>query len=415
MSLAVVSWVGACGDDIEIEQGQFGDDEIGTQFFDYDFGPGPLEGTECLTNGKEGAYGYVAQCGGFFAMYIEWIYDGGNHNIFVPTQDSALFGDGYEPYDDPKVMACCAPYDQEKPLDEQQQFILSCQADARQQACRSMALALEKYIDETLSGAHADAMEEVKSFLDDQSGCMSAFAEGYPGNNLVQFSHTWTLPEEASSDPDLAIVEFTLSVQIFDVFQPEDPSTCESMHENGATFFEEQLPPYGSSHAMTLVDGGATLVGPTMAGYGFPQSGVFSSYMEGCQGSGCSSLELSIDPGGGLAVHEMRLALNEDITITSGLHSMKIIDPHLELYGPALGGWRVADGERSYSIGRGADFLVVGETDTGTVVLHAKGATPMTMTHVDDEWFLDTFRVQTIDGTPDTWTLVVQPTEWLSN
>ncbi|MCA9697588.1 MAG: hypothetical protein KC431_08690, partial [Myxococcales bacterium] len=131
----------ACGETIDPDPGTLdtGGDDADTEVQP---DPGPLAQGECVTEPVAGVTGSLHQCNGLFLANIGFTYDDQDLALYVPSSKITRFGQGYEPYEQPKVMACCGLYDPDSELIDQPALAENCFIDFRQQVCMSIAINL---------------------------------------------------------------------------------------------------------------------------------------------------------------------------------------------------------------------------------------------------------------------------------
>ncbi|MCA9701221.1 MAG: hypothetical protein KC431_27110, partial [Myxococcales bacterium] len=83
--------------------------------------------------------GILHQCNGLFVANIGFTFKGNDLALYVPSINVTKFGHGYEPYEQPKVMACCGLHNTLLDLADQPAIAENCFVDFRQQACMSIA------------------------------------------------------------------------------------------------------------------------------------------------------------------------------------------------------------------------------------------------------------------------------------
>ncbi|EDM75091.1 hypothetical protein PPSIR1_00355 [Plesiocystis pacifica SIR-1] len=410
-----------CSDDVDPATGNFPNsgDEIGdTGFSPYDLGPGPLMGQECLTSIKPGAYGYKAQCEGLFLTSLAWTHNGIPQFFTIPSDGGGGFGNDYESYEDAKVMACCAPYDNDETLAEQPHFAHNCMMDARQLACSSMASALGHFIGSNdLPNDEEQALENLRGYLSSESGqteCIDRMGEGHDEMSPMVVSSEWLMDPGLWGVQSVETIEMKMVVTVTDIDQPDSPTICESLHENGDEFLEPVDPPFGDAHILSLVDGMALAAGPTSGAYTFPGQLEMASLLSSCRPGRCSRMSFAPTSGGELYLEELKLYPAQPVTLTILGEKVEVHDPRIELYGSAAGSWYHGEGVNTFSSNPGqARFMIVGECLGEWVTLPAVGSSAISITEMGDEWFAKRFELMHEDGNLDAWTIAVPETEWL--
>jgi len=244
-----------------------------------------IEPGQCLTNGKDGpmgpAFGYKYQCGGYFHSEIVYESEGAVYAYSVPAILDSWFGDGYEPYKEAKVMACCGEYDDAKAFEEQKHIGLNCIMDARQQACLSMVIWLGGHIKQ-VSGSRKTTVTAIRDYIKDNlSECMAGLGDGFPSDLAYNVhSSTWYLPTLAA--------ELDLVVGIWDVHAPATPELCNSLTHNDGNVFSQESSPLAYTIHLDLDEADGDLLGPVHGGGPVTASAAFASMMTSCSVPSCS-------------------------------------------------------------------------------------------------------------------------------
>ena len=281
-----LSLIAACGETIDPDEGGFGDsaraggtgDEPGSPA---DVGAGLLDPGECLADARPGAWGYKYQCTGAFFARVGATYDGDDYLIFVPGNSNTPFGDGWEPYEQAKVIACCGEYDYETDFEDQPTVAESCMLDFRQQACISIAVGLAKLIDDGDIPNPLGKATDIQNWIaQNTTACIAGLVDTDP--DPLRLEALWNLPSTGPWSPQLSDVFVEViyaSLTADGVYAPEGgPDTCESLNDNNQEVFTDQtVPPLSAGFDVTLESGGGFLLGPVYQGARVSGSGDFGS------------------------------------------------------------------------------------------------------------------------------------------
>ena len=379
-----------------------------------DHEPGLLEPGECLTDKQEDVFGYKYQCEGSFFAHIGGVYDDEPFSFFVPQMKLTNFGPGHDPYEIPKVMACCGEYDDEMTFEEQPHFAENCMMDFRQQACLSLALGLKKLIDDgTVPLLYRGKAVDVQKYLAQNWGaCVQNLVDIQDAPDLL--SARWDLPTEGPWNPiEDVFVEIDIAT-LDGVYAPEGPATCESLHVNNHTFFGEESASPDSSD-LDLEWGEGRLNGPTYGPLPVSGRGPLASLASSCTDPFCSTLRISDDASdGSWTLEEMVLFVDGEFVVTDGQLSQTLTDVRLELYGPAAGKvTQGASGGLSHLIpAGGAHFVVAGKTDGQAVTIPVINSSPLLANKASASWSFAPFSIDYLDEMGGRWKLELSAMDW---
>lgn len=414
-----------CGETIDPSEGGFSDVASytaasgGTETGDPpkdDLGPGELDPGECIADAKEDGdvYGYKYQCGGYFMAHIGFSHKGDSYTFYIPELAQIPFGDGHEPYEQAKVMACCGLTDPDVDVwDQPPAYAENCLLDFRQQACISLATGLATLInDGTVPNAYKKKATAIQNYLADNTDeCIQALLPDQSGLPNFLEQATWPLPDDGpwSSHLDDVYVQINFSV-ITDLHLPEEPDTCASLNYNNDYLFTPPPKPLNNDFDVTLEEANGSIVGSDRITGHAP----FASLSTSCADPFCSVATFSTD-GVDFAIDELSLYVDGDLRVTNGTDSESISNVRLELYGQAQGSITGGGGVPIvHGIPAGkAQFLVVGQAAGEWVTIPVLNATPIAAREFGGVWSLDAFALEYVDDRGSTWTITVGPSDWL--
>lgn len=437
VSIIVLLGGSNCGDDfVPFPQGQFGDDTgiVDTGFPEHDLGSGLIKPGECLTNGVSGvggtAVGYKYQCNGVFGATFTYTYDGVDFPLQIPDifggsdPIESLFGEGYDTYWSPKVMACCGEYDDELDFNEQPQFALNCIMDARETACYSAVHALQKEFNSLPNGGRKDAVEEMIAHVFTDSGltdCVDGLGENFPTpwlptihGALWEIDHSWV-----TTDLEAAELEYGVWLQNFvswpEYDYPNLMETCTDLSENNLMVFDDIEPPLAYQAHVLLEEADGELDGPHHEGGHVASIAGFASEFNSCADPLCSYALLSEDSSNNWAIDEMMLFVDGYFTIDNGTTYVTMDRAYLELSGQAMGTWKnVVGGPTVYEVAAGdAVFIAGGSAGSDSGFLTVSNSTAITAVNLSGEWHFSSFDIQYDDPTYGVFTLTVSGATWV--
>lgn len=384
-----------------------------------DFGTGLLGPGECLTDERPGVWGYKYQCKGAFIAHLGVTHNGNDYAFYIPAVVTTPFGDGVEPYEHAKVIACCGEYDETKYFHEQTTFAENCLLDFRQQACMSLAAGLKTLIDEgTVPLVFRPKAKKVQNWIaENTSACIAGFVDTHANATLLQA--TWNLPDDGPWTPTLDDVYVKIDyASAASVYRPE-PGTelCNSLHDNNDKLFADLSgTPLPNSYKVELDEADGDLLGPVYGGSRISGAGDFASLATSCSDPYCSIASFSDDSTtGSWAIDRMVLYVDGPLVVSNGVSNETITDGRIELYKQAHGTITYVGGVFEYTIPAGAaHFLVVGASSGDVATLPLPNTTDITATLLSNGvWLFDPFEIEYVDDLSNTWTLTVNASEWL--
>jgi hypothetical protein len=353
------------------------------------------------------------QCGGSFIAHVEFVHNQDKISIFIPAPQITPFGDGHEPYEEPKVMACCGEWDRSVGFrDQPPVYVENCLLDFRQQACISIAAGLAAKInDGTVPiGFQAKAIEIQKYIAARTEECTLAMLPDMEDNpRLLQTS--WQLPDDGPWAPQASNVQLVIDTAIIgNMFLPAEPATCTDLSDSNKFPFSPDPLPLPHIDDVTLDEGQAGLFGPDA----ITGKTAFMSLSTVCADPFCSTASFStVDST--FAIDAMQLRMAGPMRVTHGQEVEVIDDARLELYGQALGD--ITGGGRAplvHTIDAGkAQFLVVGEAAGESVTIPLLTNAPIVAHATGGVWSLEPFSLEFVDDSGNTWTIAVGATQWL--
>ena len=409
--LALTLTVGACGQPIDPVAGNFGGSETGG------YEQGPMAPGECIfTEPQEGVYGYKHQCNGAYIASIGGLYNEQEFLFYIPQADINPFGDGHEPYEQTKVMACCGEYDSEQE-EYWPTYASNCMSDFRQQACRSLAAGLETRInDGTVPVAVKGKAVEIQKWIALRTTeCMDALEAEDEFGAPDWLGSTWDLPNNGPWAPDVSDVYLTIYwAEIEDVYLPEEPEICHSLHDNDTNVFTDQSStPLINAYPVELDEADGDLLGPIYGAGRINGSGDFASLSTSCSDPFCSTASFSVGSSSDFAIDSMVLYADGPLVVTNGTLAETVTDVRIELYEQALG-FATCVTSCTYTVLAGdAHFVVVGVNGGDDATLALPNSTNITATVSGGVWSLDPFEIEYVDDLSETWTLTVNSSEWL--
>lgn len=415
VSLATcVATLGACGETVDPKEGNF-DGTTG------EFAAGPLEPGECLTFPQAGVYGYKHQCNGYFLAAVGFTYDETGYELFIPEASLTFFGDGREPYEQAKVIACCGAYDEEEEEEFWPVYAENCMADFRQQACMSITTALKTAIDDgqVPNLAKSKAIEVQNWLAERTTECMIALGTSDSEPDPEFMTSIWNLPNNGPWAPQLEDVYLKIYfTSISGLHLPETPDTCDSLHDNDAMVFTDQsAPPFSNTFDVDLDEADGELSGPVYGGARITGSGDFASLSTSCSAPYCSTASFSMpEVGNEWALDRLVLYADGPLVVSNGTLYETITDARVELYKQAIGDITTyGSGFTFFTIpAGGAHFVVVGKSGGEIVTLPVSTSTVFTMASMGGgAWWWNEFELEYVDDASDTWTLTVSQSEWL--
>lgn len=109
----------------------------------------------------------------------------------------------------------------------------------------------------------------------------------------------------------------------------------------------------------------------------------------------------------------MMLFVDGTLTLTNGTVSENVSDARIELMGSALGSFSGTPTVYTVAAGK-APFLVAGKADGEEVTLPVTNSTAITATQASSgEWIFNSFQIQYVDDSSNTWTVTVNSSTWL--
>jgi hypothetical protein len=406
----------ACGSPIDPAEGGFGDSasysgsETGGK---HDVGPGMLDPGECIADAKAGVFGYKYQCGGVFVARIHLVHDGEPISFFIPAPQITSFGDGHEPYEHAKVMACCGEFDRNLPLEDQPPvYVENCLLDFRQQACTSIAVGLAALINDgkvpKLYEAKAiDIQHYIAQHTEDCVQALLADEVGAP----YYLQASWHLPDDGPWAPQATGVRLTIDTAwITDMYLPDDPDPCEGLGDNVGEVFSADPNPLPDIYDITLDEADGGLFGPNE----ITGSAAFASLSTACADPYCSVATFSTQDSE-FSIDRMQLHVAGDLRVTNGDDVDVIANARLELYSQAFG--KISGGGRAplvHTVEAGAaQFVVVGQSAGEWVTIPVLTSTPIVAHEHGGAWSLETFSLAFVDDGGGVWTMTVGASEWL--
>ncbi len=361
------------------------------------------------------------QCNGYgnTKVYFD-VVGAGNENGSYELQGLVSFGGTAatdESYENPKVMACCAPaFDDEDDLEGTQHY-KACFNDFAQAGCKGIWTQL-------MAAKEADGVGPIKELniqsLADwvathQQECYEAFwvtsgAKDWVSQNVndeLELNYIWELPSSADTTNFTNIKIEIWSGFIFDVNLPPDPEdwiVCESQQDNDHVSIVEGVPSNGN--VFELYYGDAALTGPGSPPLG--GSSEFTSANTACSHCSIISTEETLD---GVWVHSLVLDTADAVAIDAGMTTMTLDNARIALYAPVLA---TEVGSLYYEIGVGEAMFVVSALESGAATVETTlnsrtieleweptltspfgtwTVSPLSFTYTDDnsaEWTLET-------------------------
>ena len=371
-----------------------------------------------MADARPGAWGYKYQCTGAFFARVGATYDGDDYLIFVPGNSNTPFGDGWEPYEQAKVIACCGEYDYETDFEDQPTVAESCMLDFRQQACISIAVGLAKLIDDGDIPNPLGKATDIQNWIaQNTTACIAGLVDTDP--DPLRLEALWNLPSTGPWSPQLSDVFVEViyaSLTADGVYAPEGgPDTCESLNDNNQEVFTDQtVPPLSAGFDVTLESGGGFLLGPVYQGARVSGSGDFGSLTTSCTDPTCSAAHFSVDSTGVWAIDRMQLFVDGPLVVSNGTDDETIDDARIELWRQVQGTVQVTRMGTQYVIPAGAGFFVISGKSGGEVVtIPVPNATSITATLTAGEWAVSPFDLVYVDDASNTWTLTVGSSDWL--
>lgn len=231
----------ACGEPLEPVDGDFDDSASFSDGGIADVGPGELDRGECIADAKPtgGVYGYRHQCGGMFVAHLGLSHANESYEIYIPAPARIPFGD--EPYESPKVMACCGAMDRQLPLaDQPSTYVENCLLDFRQQACLSLATGLATLVDDgSIPTAYRSRALQIQHYLAQHTdACLTALmADGSALPNFL-LGARWDLPADGPWSPGIDDVHFEIDIaMISSIDLPPQPLVCSDLDDNNDNVF----------------------------------------------------------------------------------------------------------------------------------------------------------------------------------
>jgi len=363
--------------------------------------------------------GYMHQCNGKFLASVGFTYNASPLELFVPSANFTFFGDGFEPYQQPKVMACCGAYDEEQEEQLWPVYAENCMADFRQQACMSLSAGLKTFIDD----GHVPLLAEPKAkdlqnwIAARTTQCMNELELADSSTHPDVLMATWNLPDEDAPWEDV-LEDVFLRINfafIDDLYLPATPNECTSLHDNDTVVFTDQSgTPLINSYDVELDEADADLLGPIIGSGRVSGEGGFASLSTSCMDPYCSTASFSVGTSYDFAIDSMVLYVDGPLVVSNGTLNETITDGRIELYKQALGFTTCIGGSCTYTIPAGnAHFVVVGVSDGDVATLALPSSTDITATmNSAGVWWLNSFQIEYVDDASYTWTLTVNSSEW---
>jgi hypothetical protein len=405
-----------------------GADEVSANECAPDDGAGPLGPDECLTQSDPDREGYRVQCEGEVHSRIDFNVLGMNCEEAIDDEEFCSqffpFGPPFDTYEAPDVMACCGEnWDPVENLDVYQH---SCMADLAEQACASMAIRLEKAIEngdfKTELGDFSKKAKNLHAYIvGHHQDCMAALYEGDTDPDHGQLVSQWALPNKVYKGwwPAKDIVVYVeAGTSVVDVHRPEDQADwleCHGPTDNDDEIFEDQTSPEGEIVIDVALAAGVDgeLVGPVVGGNAVTSSMTFDT---NCVDQGCPDASWSYrrgtDPS--FTMEDLRLYAT-NFVVTSNTRVLAVDRGRVELWKQAHGTKIVAPdgGVLGYEVPAGqAWFYVAGMADGVYGRFMAVNSTDIELTVVDEMWTIGSFDVEILDAADRTWTITLADSRW---
>ncbi|MDC0720682.1 hypothetical protein [Nannocystis bainbridge] len=358
---------------------------------------------------------FVHQCAGTGTAIVRFDVEVSGNPVVIPPfpPRPVTFGPGVEgeSYEEPKVMACCAPaFDDEEDMVLQPHY-MACYRDLAEQACRSLwsqILALKDNPDvpnvanpqlQNLADWVAEHQLECFTELWKNSGAIDH--EPQNATDFFTLNRTWVLGEGADT-LNIKNVEFEIQdAEVSDIFIPANAATwglCRSASDNNDFHFLEVDPSDG--YVFTLFEGDAELLGPGTPAY------------EGSAEFSANSFISTHDSEVGVWIDALQLDTAEPAVITNGTTSTTVDRARVALlhavHATPVGTFlfEIDPGGAQFFVSGFADGEASVETVYNASTIEIDRAPPML---VDPEyvWTVSPFDLVYEDANEDEWTLAI--------
>ncbi|MCA9697835.1 MAG: autotransporter outer membrane beta-barrel domain-containing protein [Myxococcales bacterium] len=377
---------------------------------------GPLQPGVCIADYRdEYTIGQKYQCNGAHLSHLGLTYNNVDYLFYMPSDGTGGFGQGYEPYEHTRVMACCGKQELELPIAELPTLAENCLLDARQQLCISLTNYLAFLINDGQfpGAAKKEALELQNWIAAHTQTCMDGLVDDNSLHEVLQAR--WDLPENSDWSPVLSKVHFEVhQVGLLGAYLPEFPEPCASLDENNDDPLKLTPQPVGPPNFIALEQGDAAIVGPDYGTGPISGSINLASTATQCIDPWCSQANLSQDPKGNWSLDAMVLYGSGDLSVHDNSDNEIIEGTRVELQASAKGHWTLEGGAPVYRIPAGAaHFIVTGRYDDELVTLPLPNSSEIIANHNGQSgWSFAPFEIGYRDDLGQPWTLQIQASRW---
>jgi hypothetical protein len=430
LSIIAILATGCPGPDDNDQCGPNGGDEVGDDECGETGEIGPLGPGECMHNEDPNIEGYRVQCEGEFHSKIDFHLALANMNCEEALGGEFCsqvhpFGPPFDSYEAPDVMACCGEvWDPAAYLDAYQD---SCMHDLGAQACASIAIRLEKVIEDggfkTDYGDYTKKGENLLAYIESHLlECATALYGGDTDPTPGELVSHWNVPNKNGPKGWWPAKDIVLSVEagtsVVDAHRPEaqaDWLGCHGVSDNDDEIFEDQTSPKGPIVVGVKLAGSVdgNLDGPGIGGSRVRSSMTFDT---NCVDQGCPNASWSYASGRDpdFRMEELELYAT-NFELSSSTAALTIERARVELWTQAPGTKIfAADGSvLGYEVPAGqAWFYVAGMANGVYGRFMAVNSTDIEISADRGLWAIGSFDIESVDGADRTWTLTLDDSRW---